>query len=103
MELSKAGGLSETIKKIVATKDVPQVMAMFKEIILKSYGEKSPDGRRFIKSEQLATEFTQTGAYDILMMELIGDPEKAANFINSIIPAELREEVEKQQKVAPKE
>ena len=58
-----------------------------KELILKAYGVKSPDGRRFIKSQELSDEFAQTEAYSELFMELAQDAEKAAEFVNGIVPA----------------
>ena len=91
MELSQDGGMSNLIQKIVNTKDMPSLIKIFKKLILKSYGEKSADGRRFIKSEQLSTEFTQTPAYSELFMELATDEKAAANFINSIVPQEISE------------
>ena len=91
MELSQDGGMSNLIQKIVNTKDMPSLIKIFKQLILKSYGEKSADGRRFIKSEQLSTEFTQTPAYSELFMELATDEKAAANFINSIVPQEVSE------------
>lgn len=96
MELSVEGGLSAMIEKIAKEKNVPQVVKIFKELLLRTYGEKSADGRRFIKSEELSTAFSQTEAYSILFMELGSDPEKAAAFMNAIIPASLREKADKQ-------
>lgn len=91
MELSQDGGMSNLIQKIVNAKDMPSLIKIFKQLILKSYGVKSADGRRFIKSEQLSTEFTQTPAYSELFMELATDEKAAANFINSIVPQEIAE------------
>ena len=87
MEMSTSGGLAEMIKKIVAAKDAPAIIKVFKDLILKAYGEKSPDGKRFIKSEEIPTAFAQTEAYSQLFMELATDPDKAAEFVNGIIPA----------------
>ena len=97
MELTTAGGFAEMIQKIVAAQDTPTLIKLFKDIILKSYGEKSPDGKRFIKSEELATAFSQTEAYSTLYMELVTDSDAAAAFINSIIPADVAKEAEKRQ------
>ena len=94
MQLSTAGGFLEVLKKIVATKDTPELVKLFKSIILKAYGEKSADGRRFIKSEELSTEFSQTEAYSSLYVELSTDTEAASNFINGIIPADLAEQAQ---------
>lgn len=86
MELSISGGLTEMIRRIVAAQDTPTIIATFKEIILKAYGEKSPDGRRFVKSEELSKAFSETEAYSILYMELATDANAAAEFVNGIVP-----------------
>lgn len=86
MELGTTGGLSEMINKVIATKDVPQIIQIFKELVLKSYGSKSADGRRFIKNDELRDEFLQTEAYSIIFMELATDSDKASEFINGIVP-----------------
>jgi len=89
MELSKTGGLSNTIQSIVKAKDMPSLIKLFKELIFKSYGEKSADGRIFIKSEELSIAFSQTPAYSILFMELASDDKAASAFVNGIIPADV--------------
>ena len=86
MELSTAGGLAEMIHRIIDAQDVPSIIKIFKEIIFKAYGEKSPDGRRFRKSVELSKEFSETEAYSQLFMELASDADKAAEFINGVIP-----------------
>ena len=89
LELSTEGGLQYTIERIIDAKDTPQIIQFFKKIILMSYGEKSPDGRRFVKNEKLSEEFTQTEAYSELFMELATDEKAAAAFVNGIIPKDL--------------
>ena len=89
MELSVTGGLTGMINKIVSTQDGPAIIKLFKDLVLKAYGEKSADGKRFIKSEELATAFSQTEAYSIIFMELATDPEKASKFVNGIVPAKV--------------
>lgn len=91
MELSVDGGLSEMIKKIVKAQNTPALVDIFKKLILKAYGEKSADGKRFIKSKELADEFTQTEAYSELFMKLATNAEAAAAFVNGIIPAEAKQ------------
>lgn len=86
MELSVDGGMSKMIENISKTNDVPSVVKFFKEIILKSYGEKSEDGKRFKKSEELSESFSQTEAYSEMFMEFFTDTESAISFINNIIP-----------------
>lgn len=87
MEMGVDGGLVEMINKIVAAKSAPAIIDVFKTLILKAYGEKSADGKRFIKSEELATAFSQTEAYSVLFMELATDADEAAKFVNGIVPA----------------
>ena len=86
MEMSTTGGLTEMINRIVAAKDAPPIIQIFKKLILKAYGEKSLDGKRFVKSDELSTAFSQTEAYSKLFMELATDDKAAANFFNGIIP-----------------
>lgn len=93
MELGVTGGMTETLDKIIAAKDAPSLMKTFKEMIMKSYGIKSDDGKRLIKSEELSIAFTQTEAYSVLFMELITDDKAAADFVNGIIPNEIQAEV----------
>lgn len=88
MELSTEGGLQQMIEKIIAAQDMPALSKYFKQIILMSYGEKSPDGKRFIKNEQLREEFSQTEAFSQLYVDLATDDKIAADFINGIIPQE---------------
>jgi hypothetical protein len=86
MEMSTDGGLVKKLEKIVAEKDSRRIIEAFKDLILRSYGEKSPDGRKFIKNEEIRNGFAQTGAYSILFMELARNAEAAAAFVNGILP-----------------
>lgn len=88
MELLTEGGLKEKIERITKAKDVPEIIKLFKELILKAYGVKSPDGKRFIKSEKLSEEFAQTNAYSDLFVELATDSGAAAAFVNGIMPSD---------------
>ena len=98
MEMGVKGGLTETITRSVAAQDSPAIIKIFKDLILKAYGVKSPDGKRFEKSEELSTEFAQTEAYSNLFMELAFDANKAAEVINGIVPADLAKEAAKEAK-----
>ena len=89
MELSYSGGLSEHRMRIVKAEDGGEIIATFKKIILAAVGERSEDGRRFIKSEEISNNFSQTQAYSDLFMELVVDGEKAAEFVNAIVPSDL--------------
>ena len=86
MEMSTAGGLAEMIRGIVAAQDAPAIIKIFKDLILKAYGEKSPDGRRFVKSDELSKAFSETEAYSVLFMELATNADAAAKVVNGIVP-----------------
>ena len=93
MEMSTVGGLAEMIENIVKAQDAPAIMKIFKDLLLKAYGEKSPDGKRFIKVNDagipLSIGFSQTEAYSQLFMELATDAKAASDFVNGIIPANM--------------
>jgi len=93
MEMSINGGLTEMIKQIVAAQDAPAIIKVFKELILTAYGEKSLDGKRFVKSKELSQAFSQTEAYSQIFMELATDADAAAKFINGVIPADAAKEL----------
>lgn len=90
MELSTEGGLGATIERITKAKDIPAIVGIFKDLILRSYGQKSPDGKRFTKSKELSEEFSQTEAYSELFMELATDSNQASAFINGIMPVDSK-------------
>jgi hypothetical protein len=89
MELSVEGGFSKMLEEIVASKDNVRIVNLFKQMVLKAYGEKSQDGRRFVKSEEISQAFTQTEAYSEIFMELALNTDAAAAFVNGIMPANL--------------
>lgn len=96
MEMGTTGGYAEMIQKIVDAKDAPSIIRIFKELVLKSYGVKSDDGKRFIKSQELSDAFSQTEAYSQIFMELATDDKAAAEFVNGVVPAELAKQVASQ-------
>lgn len=95
MELGTSGGLAKMLENIILTKDGPSLIKVFKDLVLRAYGEKSADGRRFIKNDEIRDSFSQTEAYSDLFMELATDDEAAAAFVNGIIPEELAEKAKK--------
>ena len=89
LEMGTTGGLAEMIQKIVEAQDAPSIIKIFKELILKAYGEKSADGKRFIKSKELSEGFAQTEAYSELFMKLATDADAAAKFVKGIVPSDI--------------
>ena len=86
MELEVPGGMTTMIERITKTQDTPSLIKVFKELILRSYGKKSDDGRRFIKNKELVEEFKDSEAYSELFMELATNAEAASAFVNGITP-----------------
>ena len=95
MQLSENGGLDKVLEKMIAEQDNAKLAELFKKIITLSYGEKSIDGKRFIKKPELTEEFLQTEAYSVLFMELITSTEEVAEFIKGVLPKDLQEEAAK--------
>lgn len=92
LELSHEGGLKNSLEKIVADEDGAGIVRELKNIILKSYGKKSADGRRFIKNQELRDDFESTEAYSELFMSLATDAGAAAEFVQGIVPTDLTDE-----------
>lgn len=88
MQYSVNGGFAEQVQAIIDAQDTAELIKIFKDLVLKAYGKKSLDGRRFEKSEELSREFAQTEAYSDLFMELATDADKASKFINGILPVD---------------
>ena len=81
--------LTDTLQTLITDKDMGMIVQTTKEIVLKAYGEKSADGKRFVKNQDVRDSFEQNPAYDILYMELAQDAEKAADFLNGIMPTQV--------------
>lgn len=95
MELGTAGGFAAKIKAAVAAKDMPTITSIFDNLILSSYGVKSEDGKRFMKSEEISRSFKESNAYDVLFMELATNAEAAEAFVKAVMP-EIPEEAKSQ-------
>ena len=93
MELSMPGGMSATVQRIIEAQDTKELINIFKDLLLRSYGVKSPDGRQFVKNAQLREEFSQTQAYSDIFMELATNADAASEFINKIVPTDMQEQL----------
>ena len=96
MEYGVTGGMQRMLEQIVAAKDTKRIMDVFKDLIKRVYGVKSPYGRRFEKDEKLSKEFTETPVYSDMFMKFARDADAAAEFVNKIIPQSVAAEVAKQ-------
>jgi hypothetical protein len=89
LEIEHKEGLEEWVNKVVRAKDAKTLWAEFKRIVLLAYGEKSPDGKSFVKTAEIREAFSHTAAFDALMMSLVSDAETASTFVNGVIPKDL--------------
>ena len=80
-------GFAGKIASIAKESDPIKILPMMKEIILRSYGVRTPDGKGFNKDPELVKNFKYTQAFDELYVELSTDANKAAEFVNGILPA----------------
>ena len=90
MELEIPGGMTEMLKRITAAQDTPSLVKIFEDLILRSYGVKSDDGKRFIKNRTMREEFEQHAAYSVLFMELATNADAASEFVNGIMPSDMK-------------
>lgn len=93
LDLVTPGGLQAMLERISTEQDGEKILEIFKFFILNSYGVKSPDGERFIKSQEMRDAFEQTDAYSELFMEMMSDSEAAVAFIKGVIPQPKQEVV----------
>lgn len=95
MEMSVNGGYSNMIERVVKEESNPELFKIFKDFVCKAYGEKSADGKYFLKEDEegrpLVRKFLQTKAYSALMMEFMTKTQSFTDFVNRIIPAEMAE------------
>ena len=98
MEMGIVGGFNAMVQRAIDAQDQPTLIATFKDLLLKSVGVKSADGRRFIKNDDVRADFKETEAYSILFMKYATDAEAASKFINGIVPKDLAQEA---QQIAP--
>lgn len=92
MELNTEGGFSAMINRIVESKSQLELAQLFKQILCKSYGVLSPDGRKFIKNQAVLDDFMATQAFSDLYIELLEDGgKKAADFFEGVMPADMQD------------
>lgn len=89
MQYEQDGGMKEFLQKIIDSKNQKELMKMFKDLVLRAYGEKSDDGKYFIQNEETKARFAATPVYSEIFMELSTDANKASEFVNGIMPVDL--------------
>lgn len=96
IQLGTFVGLDQLIKRLIDTQNGKEIMAIIKEIILKSVGRPSQDGKRFIRNDEIREEFAQSEAYSQLFEELVMDGEKAMAFIIAAVPRDIGEKMKEE-------
>lgn len=100
LEMGTEGGVVEELEAVIKAKKQHEVIKFFKNIVLKSYGKKSTDGRFFEKEDEngvpYSREFVHSPAYSDIFMELATDDVKGAEFVNGIMPKDLAEKAQKE-------
>lgn len=89
LELGTTGGFAESAQKMINENDLPRIIEMIKTLLLRSYGKKSEDGSKFVKSKELSEAFEQSTMFDIIFMDLVTNADKASEFINGVVPSDL--------------
>ena len=99
---SGSGGMDKMIERMIKEEDRKKLVDMFDDLILRSYGEKSIDGRSFIKSDEIRNNFANSAAYDSLFYELLSDTNAATEFVNGLIPNDVNGLIPNDIKTEPK-
>lgn len=92
--------LEQRINDLIVSENMAEIYDIFRTIVLDAYGEKSDDGRRFVKSKELSEEFAQTNAFSELIFKMINDPEYATKFMEGLMPKDILDEVKKMEKLS---
>lgn len=103
IELDYGGNMSAAMNTMLEKRDLQGVLRLLGKLVRKAYGEKSGDGRRFLKNQEVEDSFATTDAYSNLLIELVNDEQKLRAFVTGVIPADVRNEVEKKMAEAPAE
>ncbi|MFI3173965.1 MAG: hypothetical protein R3Y53_02035 [Bacillota bacterium] len=104
MELTEMSfaGMVDKLQNAIDTQDATAMVSIFKDLIFKSYGEKSEDGKRFVKSEELSTAFSQTEAYSTFVVELMTEADMSTKFVEGLFSADVLKQIRVAQEAQPK-
>lgn len=80
------GGLEDYMNRLVQDRNTAELVKFYKAFILKAYGERGVDRKRFIKSQELRDKFEQTDAFSELFCKLTLDIDYAKRFLMGILP-----------------
>lgn len=87
---------NETLSHIMKTNNARAILDVFEELVASAVGQKSEDGKKFIKNDEIRSDLFDTPAYDELFMKMLDDPDFAAKFIQSMLPTDMQKEIQQQ-------
>lgn len=89
LQMRHNGTYLDYLKLLSERKKVEEMYNFVYELILDSYGEKDPEGRKFIKTPEMRTDFEQSLAFSEMIVDLVSNPDDLANFVKGIMPPDL--------------
>lgn len=90
--------LTKRIADLTNTQDGKKAFELMRDIIEAAYGERSEDGKRFIKNEEVLKNFTQGLTYDEVIIKFIDGSMDLAKFIEGLLPKKVFELAKKNAK-----
>lgn len=79
----------ESLQNLAKNGTATQAMNWFKDLIQKSVGEKSEDGKRFVKSPEITKNFMESPAFSEFLFDIIQNPAKSEPFVQGLLPNDV--------------
>ena len=90
--------LTKRIAKLTKTEDGTEAFELMRDIVEAAYGERSSDGKRFVKNPEVLKNFTQGLAYDEVILQFIDGTTDLAKFVEGLLPKKVFELAKKNAK-----
>lgn len=81
----KYGDLAAYVKKIEKEKDAASMMVLIEDLVLTAYGERSEDGRHFVRNDEIRERFSYSLAFEALLDDLYSDEKKMSKFFDALL------------------
>lgn len=87
MNLNIDGGFDQLSDRFKQKPDAAQMVDIFKALMHKAVLEKTPDGKRYVKSKEISDSFVASDAYSQLFIEMIlsENSDNVLNFLSKVI------------------
>ena len=90
--------LTKRIAKLTKTEDGKEAFELMRDIVEAAYGERSADGKRFVKNPEVLKNFTQGLAYDEVIISFIDGTTDLGKFVEGLLPKKVFELAKKNAK-----